>query len=843
MVKLLDDERGEINPLFLKIGMGAACVLILACVGVSSLLDKQSEYEYQKWAREENQKVFDASRQTRLTERQLLKLKRELNDSFYQRLEHDLPVRILIVGDAYGNGFGASNKSEVWSRLLQTGLKKKFGVKVEVENITLSGMNGGYGAWARLMSLPEGGAGKVLSDAGAVKDKQGFYTGEVLGDAGDVKEKAGAGTGEGAVAKTGEGAGTGENTVAKTGEDAGTGRTLDTRTVAASRENEYDLCIVSLGMTDEPQMFELYYEGVLREVRRKFEKCSIISLLANQAMTAPELGYADDNYDALYRISKHYDADVLNVGLEMTDPDAALKGATMSQLPYGSATSESLAADMKADGISSKKVDEISAKDLEARTAAAEEAIRKYTIDGLYLNNAGQKFLSQRILQLIEKKVSKSTGYDYKEVSPLRKEVVTLDQYCYFPVSELVRLDDFTYVLAENRVKTAAGMDRGDGVGGPESSESGKATEKSESTGSDKAGTGSDNVGGADGKALKPEDLGSIVGLDYELIPGLNDVYAAVGDGTEAFGRITQSYEGTGKEHFITPLNEGYSCEKDGNLIIGFSTKNQADTLHGVIIGGDFTLPSYFDGYQQVPYIGLTDENGEPVALDKDGRPAGEGSSVSESTAGRTAASEGSANATNAGGAAVAGSSANATNAGGAAAAGSSANATVADGSTVAGSLAAGSSTPETAAIAETAGATETTAATFGNDQPGQGNAAALAESFNSLTEAQQAAEGVNNETEDQQAAEGSNDQAGDQQAAEGSSSQTGDQQAADGSSQAGTQQAADGITSPADTMQAADGSEALSENSTESYPEGEVVYIHNETEGAGTSDGSAYTG
>ncbi|WP_029201190.1 hypothetical protein [Oribacterium sp. NK2B42] len=665
MFRFLCDKRGAVNPLFIRIIMGVVCALVLILLGISTILDKQSDDEYEKWAKSENQKIYNDSQQIRITERQLLKLRREVNDSFYQRLEHDLPVRILIVGDAYGNGFGVSNKSLVWSKLLQAGLKKKFGVRVEVENITLSGMNGGYGAWVQLMKLPDGTASPVLTAAGAVKDKEGTYTGEVQNDTGDVKKQNGEFAGE----------------------------ILDARTVAASRENEYDLCIVSLGMTDEPQMFELYYEGVLRQIRRKFEKCSIISLLSNQALTAPELGYADENYDALYKISKHYDASVINVGLEMTDPDAAANGATISQLPYGSATSESLAADMRSDGIPQQKADEIASKDLAERTAAAEEAILKYTIHGLYLNNAGQKFLSERILDFIEKKVSKSTGYNDKEISPLKKEVTTLDRYHYFPVSELVRLNDFTYVLAENTVKAAAGVEDRDGVF-PFSDKAGADGERV----SDPAGEGAENKA-AGVNVLKPGELGTIIGVDYDLVKGDNDLYAATEDGTNGFGRIVQRNNDAVKVRFIMPLNDGYSYERDRNLILAFSTKEQADTLHGIILGGDFTLPSYLDGFQHVPYIGLTDEDGKPIPLDRDGKPSETENDLPEQT---TKENDKTSNAGEPGRPSEA-------NPGNPAA------------------------IPETTIQSTEA---ETTAATFGNDQPAQGNATAVSESLSNLSAA-----------------------------------------------------------------------------------------------------------
>ncbi len=525
MYKSFKDNRGEIDPTLMKAIVGGFCVVVLASVGISILIDHKNDTSYQKWAREENQKVFDKSQQVRLSNRQLVKIKRQLNDSFYQRLDDGLPVRILVVGDAYGYGYGASNKSVTWSKLLAAELKLKYGINAEIYNVSLSGMDGGYSAWAQLMSQPDGTAAKTLEAAGAVIDESGNYTGD----------------------------------------------SVDNKTIYAARKSEYDLCIISLGMTDHPAVFNIYYEGVLRELRNKYQKCSVITLLSNQAITAPDAGYADDNMEALYSIADHYKSAVINVGLEMTEPDAAASGATISELPYSSYTTDNLASSMIADGISEKKVAEIADEDLSQRIEAAQKAIDKYTIDGLYLNNDGQDFLTSVIMKNIDKAVKAQVTYDKSDIQPLIKDVVTLDQYYYFPVSKFKKLDDYTYVLAKNTIK-------------------------------------------ASGSGLK-----GIVGVDYALVPGQNDLYMTTGDGTHSFGRLNADYAGSSNEHTISVINDMYSCDNDGNIYIGFATKEQANTLHGVILGGDFVLPDYLDDYPQVPYIGPIDSDGNRVSINDDG--------------------------------------------------------------------------------------------------------------------------------------------------------------------------------------------------------------------------------
>ena len=284
------DKRGSVNPGLLKAGGVVLAVLIVGATGVVLYHDRQTQAAYQEWARAENKKVFDQATQQRLSDQQLLSLERQLNDSFYQRLQDQLPVRVLVVGDGYGAGMGASQVARSWAQRLKASLAMKYGVTVELTNVSLSEQNGGFGAWAALRQQPDGAATAMLA--------------EMVGDGRAEVSKDGTISAEGW-----------NNTMSH-----------------AFRKDEYDLAIVSLGMTDDPSQFPTWYEAVLRGLREKYRQCSVISLLSSQALTSPELGFADENTEALRTISNQYHADVVNVGMEMLDPEGAGKGATTSEI-------------------------------------------------------------------------------------------------------------------------------------------------------------------------------------------------------------------------------------------------------------------------------------------------------------------------------------------------------------------------------------------------------------------------------------------------------------------------------------------------------------------------------
>lgn len=504
------DKRGSVNPGLLKAGGVVLAVLIVGATGVVLYHDRQTQAAYQEWARAENKKVFDQATQQRLSDQQLLSLERQLNDSFYQRLQDQLPVRVLVVGDGYGAGMGASQAARSWAQRLKASLAMKYGVTVELTNVSLSEQNGGFGAWASLRQQPDGAATAMLA--------------EMVGDGRAEVSKDGTISAEGW-----------NNTMSH-----------------AFRKDEYDLAIVSLGMTDDPSQFPTWYEAVLRGLREKYRQCSVISLLSSQALTSPELGFADENTEALRTISKQYHADVVNVGMEMLDPEGAKNGATASEID------------------------------------SSNPAIQKYTVEGLYLNDAGQGFLADTLQKFIDQKVANAQGYTAGEVTLLDPAVEALDEFHYIPVAELNRLNDYTYALGKNQMRLT-----------DDSADDGIVRH-------------SEHVAG--------DFFRGIVGVDYMLASGDNDLYIATGDGTKPFGRITANNPYSSSTRSVAPVNDHFSADRDGNLIISFGTKEQAAGLQGILFGGDLELPTALDDFKTVAYVGPTDENGKRLLLDEDGR-------------------------------------------------------------------------------------------------------------------------------------------------------------------------------------------------------------------------------
>ena len=504
------DKRGSVNPGLLKAGGVVLAVLIVGATGVVLYHDRQTQAAYQEWARAENKKVFDQATQQRLSDQQLLSLERQLNDSFYQRLQDKLPVRVLVVGDGYGAGMGASQAARSWAQRLKASLAMKYGVTVELTNVSLSEQNGGFGAWAALRQQPDGAATAMLA--------------EMVGD------------GRAEVAKDGTISAEGWNNTMS----------------HAFRKDEYDLAIVSLGMTDDPSQFPTWYEAVLRGLREKYRQCSVISLLSSQALTSPELGFADENTEALRTISKQYHADVVNVGMEMLDPEGAKNGATASEID------------------------------------SSNPAIQKYTVEGLYLNDAGQSFLADTLQKFIDQKVANAQGYTAGEVTLLDPAVEALDEFHYIPIAELNRLNDYTYALGKNQMRLT-----------DDSADDGIVRH-------------SEHVAG--------DFFRGIVGVDYMLASGDNDLYIATGDGTKPFGRITANNPYSSSTRSVVPVNDHFSADRDGNLIISFGTKEQAAGLQGILFGGDLELPAALDDFKTVAYVGPTDENGKRLPLDDDGK-------------------------------------------------------------------------------------------------------------------------------------------------------------------------------------------------------------------------------
>ena len=166
--------------------------------------------------------------------------------------------------------------------------------------------------------------------------------------------------------------------------------------------------------------------------------------------------------------------------------------------------------------------------------------------------------------------------------------VEALDEFHYIPVAGLNRLNDYTYALGKNQMRLA------------------------DNSADDGIVRHSEHVAG--------DFFRGIVGVDYMLASGDNDLYIATGDGTKPFGRITANNPYSSSTRSVVPVNDHFSADRDGNLIISFGTKEQAAGLQGILFGGDLELPAALDDFKTVAYVGPTDENGKRLPLDEDGR-------------------------------------------------------------------------------------------------------------------------------------------------------------------------------------------------------------------------------
>ncbi len=521
-MKKLKNSQGMADPRLLRAGGVALAVLLLGTAAVLVVKDQKSQSAYQEWARSENQKVFDASTQQRLSDQQLRSLDRQLNDSFYERLQDQLPVRILVLGESFTGTNGVSS-AKSWAQLLKTQLSVQYGVTVELTDLTLPAGNAGFGTWAELMEQPDGAARSMLS--------------EMLANSTAVQSEDG--------------------TIAPEG--------WDNTKSHALRKNEYDLAILSLGTNDDPAEFSIWYEAVLRALRTKYRQCSVIALLSSQAVTAPELGCADENEEALRNLASRYHADVLDLGAMLKE------------------------------------------KDSDSGTTGISEAVqKKYTADGVYLNAAGHTLLAETLENLIEEKTAKSERYTAGEIRPSDASVEALDEFHFVSSDALQRLDDYTYVLGKNQMRSST----------------------------------EDSTGGILRNGRDEDSCRGIVGVDYTLVSGDNDLYIATGDGTHPFGRRTVKREEKDSLHSIAVLNDGFDADRDGNLIISFGTKAQADGLHGLIFGGEVTLPETFDDFEAVAYVGPTDGNKNRLSLDDDGKIITKESTAETGKSSETTASE-----------------------------------------------------------------------------------------------------------------------------------------------------------------------------------------------------------
>ncbi|WP_036609264.1 GDSL-type esterase/lipase family protein [Oribacterium sp. P6A1] len=148
-----NNRIGNVSPFVKKLFGGTVLGIVLCGTSFFVVRDYQEQKSYQAWARTKNQELYNQSLTRRTEERLSLKESQKKNDSFYQRLHDHLPVRILVLGDAYGHGLGAEKKKSTWFSILENSLRKKYKVNVTIDNMSLSGSTTAYSGFGLLSSM------------------------------------------------------------------------------------------------------------------------------------------------------------------------------------------------------------------------------------------------------------------------------------------------------------------------------------------------------------------------------------------------------------------------------------------------------------------------------------------------------------------------------------------------------------------------------------------------------------------------------------------------------------------------------------------------------------------
>lgn len=164
----------------------------------------------------------------------------------------------------------------------------------------------------------------------------------------------------------------------------------------------YDLAIICFGQDDdESDQLPLYYESILRELRFKYSKCSVISILGSSQREYTE------QMQVIQSLCEHYDADVADI------IQAFLKNeAPYDDLMYGGNP-----------------------------------------------NTAGHKIYFETVKNIIDTNVANDTSYHMEEITPVNADVTDFDTFLYYEATQFKRVDDVTYQINVNNISGMLGID------------------------------------------------------------------------------------------------------------------------------------------------------------------------------------------------------------------------------------------------------------------------------------------------------------------------------------------------------------------------------------------------
>lgn len=232
-------------------------------------------------------------------------------------LSDGFDVNVLIVGDSIGAGDGASdNADHRWANLLKTNIESKYGVAVNLTNVSMGG-NSSYAGYVRTMALDD-----------------------------DIS---------------------------------------------------YDLVVLCYGQNDSETNFGLYYESIIRAVKIRYPKASIICI-----QESSQRDYTEKML-TIETIADHY-------GLPVADTIAPF------QADY-----DNLAV-------------------------------------GAHPNDAGYQVYCETMMNVIEPLVTARHGYDPENVEVVNDQVTVFDTFQWFPADQFTR-EGNTFALAAQTQGVILGID------------------------------------------------------------------------------------------------------------------------------------------------------------------------------------------------------------------------------------------------------------------------------------------------------------------------------------------------------------------------------------------------
>lgn len=162
---------------------------------------------------------------------------------------------------------------------------------------------------------------------------------------------------------------------------------------------QYDLAVICFGSQDSSADFTLHYESILRALRVKYEKCSVICVIENGLARNPE------RVAEIKELARHYRASVCDVSM------------AFSNAPAGQLTSGSLP------------------------------------------NEEGAVVYSESLRALIRSKVQAYIPYDHSRIRAVNEKVRALENCLYLAAGDFEQTDDTTFTLRGETLSGDLGID------------------------------------------------------------------------------------------------------------------------------------------------------------------------------------------------------------------------------------------------------------------------------------------------------------------------------------------------------------------------------------------------